>query len=152
MKQENILASRLFLAELATNSDILPSELVDEILVEYSDRKILSIMEMMEDKCHNQINEGIGLMIVGVIAWITYAKRKAEKAKEEMFNSQSKMCDHLIGKAKKDCLDNLRKNSNEKQIFTLNKYMKDCSKLKDSEDCKYQMKAEISKLKRKIKL
>ena len=152
MIDEYPMACRLFLAELATYSDLLPSKLTDEILVEYSDKKILSIVDRLEEKSFNQINEGIGLLIVGITAWISYAKRKAEKARESMVSSQNKMCDHLIGKEKADCIKNNTKNANEKKLSIMKKYMKDCSKLKDPEKCKYMMNTEIMKMKRKISL
>jgi len=152
MNKEYNMACRLFLAELATYSDLFPSTLTDEILVEYSDEKILSIIEKLEDRSYNQINEGIGLLIIGITAWIAYAKRKAEKAREMMVSSQNKMCDHLIGKEKEECIKNNKKNANEKKIAVMKKYMKDCSKLKDPEKCKYMMNAEIMKMKRKISL
>jgi len=151
MNNEYAMACRLFLAELSTYSDLFPTKLTDEILVEYSE-KILSIVEKLEEKSYNQINEGIGLLIVGITAWIAYAKRKAEKAKEAMVSSQNKMCDHLIGKEKEDCIKNNIKNADEKKMSVMKKYMKDCSKLKDPEKCKYHMKSEIMKMSRKIKL
>ncbi len=152
MDKKDILSYRKFLAEIASESDLLPKELFNEIMFSYSDKKIIAITERMIDKSDNQINEGIGMLIVGITAWIAYAKRKAQNARDDMIESQAKSCDHLIGDEKKRCLDDLRKNSNEKQIATMKKYMKKCDKIRDPEKCKYEMKKEIYRMKRKIKL
>ena len=91
-------------------------------------------------------------MIFGAIAFSRYIKTKTEKFRKEYFESHKHECGHLIGKQKERCIADLKRQSNEKKISELKKYMKKCDKTKDPYKCKQLMKMEIKKISRKIKL
>ena len=154
MKKQFIINLRLFLAELALKSNILSNDIhVENILVNYDDNEILEIVNKLESQNEvNNLQEFLGLVIIGVISLITYIKTKAEKARKELFDKQFNTCNHLTGKMKKTCFDDLRIKANLKKLNVLKDGMKKCDQIKDSYKCKKLLKVEIDKLSKKVKL
>lgn len=154
MKNDIIINYRLFLAELAMQSNKLSEKTVDDILVKYDDDKIVDIINKL-DKIRNDGNnlqEFIGLTIIGVISLLSYMKKKAEKARDLYYKEHVKFCDHLIGDEKKKCLKDLKRKSQSIKVSYFKNNIKRCENTNDPARCRKLMKLELSKLSKKIKL
>jgi len=158
MIDEFINNLRLTLVEMAMKSDVIPVKSVDDILINYDNKKILNIVskldgiDISEVTENSHINEVIILLVMGVVAYVNHSKAKANEKYKEFLKNNSNSCEHLIGKEKKICEKYLRRKAKEKKIATLEQLSDQCGKTKDPKKCKMLMKLEIKKLKSKVRL
>ena len=148
---EYMINNRLFIAELITLSNKIPQETIKNILIEYNDKKIINIINQLDDLNNNNLQEFIGLMIVGGIAFYNYLKTKSEKIKEKVLLDDIYQCNELKkSDAKKSCLKKLKIQSYQKQIDYLRNNIVSCDKIKDPDRCKSLVNLEIQKISKKL--